>query len=86
VSLSLTSIGPASSVELPVPEKQYREQGMGSRTTFFRWEQMGLPVLKVGGRRFIKPSALAAFLERIGTPAVVQSSREGDATPGMGVN
>ena len=51
--------------ELPLPEKHFREMGIGSRATFWRWEQAGLPVLHVGGRRFIRESELTAFMEKL---------------------
>lgn len=49
--------------ELPMPEAHFRSLGIGSRATFFRWGKLGLKVLKIGGRRFIRPSDLAQFLE-----------------------
>lgn len=53
-----------SRVEMPLPEEKFRQMGLGSRTTFFRWEREGLRVLRVGGRRFILPSDLRTFLEK----------------------
>ncbi len=49
--------------EIPLPEDYFRRLGIGSRPTFFRWEKLGLRVLRVGGRRFIYPSDLRHFLE-----------------------
>jgi len=51
--------------EIPLPESHFRRLGIGSRTTFFRWERMGLVVMKIGGRRFVRPSDLNAFIERM---------------------
>lgn len=55
--------------EIPLPEEHFRELGVASRATFFRWRHRrgGLPFLRVGGRIFIKPSELTKFLERVGT-------------------
>ena len=55
-----------SGPDLPLPEAHYRKLGIGSRTTFFRWEKLGLAVLKVGGRRFIRLSELNRFMEAEG--------------------
>ena len=57
--------------ELPLPEKHFREMGIGSRATFWRGARAGLRVLHVGGRRFIRPSELEAFIEKIGATHVV---------------
>ncbi len=54
---------PALPENLPLPEEVYRELGVGSRTTFWRWEKAGLRVLKVGRRRLIYATELRAFLE-----------------------
>lgn len=62
--------------ELPLPEANFRAQGIGSRATFYRWEKLGLRVLHVGGRRFIRPSELAVFLERQSTQKVAAPSSE----------
>jgi hypothetical protein len=40
-----------------------RKYGL-SRTTFWRYERKGLPVLKVGGKTFCRESDFVAFLER----------------------
>ena len=50
--------------ELPLPEDHFRKRGIASRPTFYRWEKLGLRVLRVGGRRFIYPSELRDFLEQ----------------------
>lgn len=49
--------------EVPLPESHFRSLGIASRTTFFRWEKLGLRILKVGGRRFIRPSELNRFMD-----------------------
>ena len=51
--------------ELPLPERYYRRLGIASRSTFQRWENQGLKILKIGGRRFIFPSVLKSFMEII---------------------
>ena len=56
----LTELG---SEEIPLPEDFFRKLGIASRPTFFRWEKLGLRVLRVGGRRFIYPRDLRAFME-----------------------
>ena len=52
----------AEAGEMPVPLSRYINEGYGSRTQFWRWQKLGLKVLRVGGKRFIRPSDLAAFL------------------------
>jgi len=47
--------------ELPLPESHFRAAGVGSRTTFFRWEKAGLQVLRIGNRRFIYAAELIAY-------------------------
>jgi len=49
--------------EIPLPEDHFRRLGIASRPTFFRWEDQGLRILRVNGRRFIYPSDLRAFIE-----------------------
>lgn len=50
--------------DVPLPVAHYiRTQGI-SRTTLWRYEtQLGLRILHVGGKRFIRPSDWTAFLE-----------------------
>ena len=48
---------------IPLPEEHFREMGLGSRTTFWRWEKAGLRVLKVNRRRFIYAADLRRFVE-----------------------
>ena len=52
-------------VEIPMPEAYFRNLGIGSRATFFRWEKAGLRIVRVGGRRFVYRSDLKAFLEKM---------------------
>ena len=49
--------------EIPLPEEHFRQLGIASRPTFWRWEKEGLRVLRVNNRRFIYPSELTRFLE-----------------------
>lgn len=49
--------------EIPLPEDHFRRLGIASRPTFYRWEEQGLRILRVNGRRFIYPSDLRAFIE-----------------------
>jgi hypothetical protein len=51
--------------KIPLPEEHYRNIGIGSRTTFWRWEKEGLKILKIGRRRFIYESDLSRFLEEM---------------------
>ena len=52
----------AQPAEMPVPLSWYIDEGYASRTQFWRWRRQGLRILHVGGKRFIRPSDLAAFL------------------------
>jgi|APTNR8051073442_1049403.scaffolds.fasta_scaffold07961_2 hypothetical protein len=61
------------SVEIPLPEAYFRNLGIGSRATFFRWEKAGLRIVRVGGRRFIYRSDLKSFLEMMDQKAVNDS-------------
>lgn len=49
--------------EIPLPEEHFRRLGIASRPTFYRWEEQGLRILRVNGRRFIYASDLRAFIE-----------------------
>lgn len=51
--------------DLPLPAAYYERRQNLSRTTLWRWEQLGLRILHVGGKRFIRPSDFAAFLETV---------------------
>lgn len=48
-----------------MPEIYFRNLGIASRATFFRWEKAGLRVLHIGGRRFLLGSDLRSFLEEM---------------------
>ena len=65
-------------LDLPLPEEHFRSLGIGSRTTFFRWEANGLRVIRVGKRRFIKPSDLNRFMESMNQKATSISDGEED--------
>jgi hypothetical protein len=49
--------------DVPLPVSHYQKVHDASRTTLWRWEKMGLRILHVGGKRFIRPSDWNAFLE-----------------------
>lgn len=48
---------------IPPPVSYYQTTYGVSRTTLWRYEQQGLKILHVGGKRFIRPSDWSAFLE-----------------------
>lgn len=48
---------------IPLPLSYYQTTYGVSRTTIWRYEQQGLKILHVGGKRFIKPSDWNSFLE-----------------------
>jgi hypothetical protein len=50
--------------DIPLPETFYRMLGIANRATFFRWEKLGLKILRVNGQRFIYPADLRTFMER----------------------
>ena len=51
--------------DVPLPISHYIKTHGTSRTTLWRMEtQQGLRILHVGGKRFIRPSDWAAFLEQ----------------------
>lgn len=65
--------------DLPLPEAHFRDLGLGSRTTFYRWEKEGLRVLRVlrvGGRRFIRPSDLEKFMLEKDAKHIAQDEKE----------
>lgn len=64
-------------VEMPLPEDHFRRLGIASRPTFYRWEQEGLDVLRVGGRRFIYPSELRRFMEQKNVQARQKMNKPG---------
>ena len=49
--------------DIPLPVSHYQKTHELSRTTLWRMEKQGLRILHVGGKRFIRPSEWAAFLE-----------------------
>lgn len=63
--ISRTKEAVEEAVEIPMPEAYFRNLGIGSRATFFRWEKAGLRIVRVGGRRFVYRSDLKAFLEKM---------------------
>jgi hypothetical protein len=51
--------------DVPLPVEHYQRTHGTSRTTLWRWEKNhGLRILHVGGKRFIRPSDWAAFIEQ----------------------
>ena len=56
----LTSFDPR---DVPLPVSYYQKNHHVSRTSLWRWEAQGLRILHVGGKRFIRPSDWAAFIE-----------------------
>ncbi len=56
-------LGAAGDVH-PLPLSYYIQNGIASRATLWRWGKQGLRILRVGGRSYIHPSDLTAFMER----------------------
>ena len=56
-------VEPAKGVH-PLPLSYYINNGIASRATLWRWGKQGLRILRVGGRSYIHPSDLTAFMER----------------------
>ncbi len=52
------------SKDIPLPTTHYEKVHGVSRTSLWRWEKLGLRILHVGGKRFIRPSDWAAFIEK----------------------
>ena len=48
----------------PLPLSYYIQKSIASRATLWRWGKQGLRILRVGGRSYIHPSDLTAFMER----------------------
>jgi len=48
----------------PLPLSYYIRNGIASRATLWRWGKQGLRILRVGGRSYIHPADLTAFMER----------------------
>ena len=59
--MTMPPIHPVTDTPLPVAHYQ-RKHGV-SRTTLWRWEGLGLRILRVGGKRFIRPSDWTTFIE-----------------------
>lgn len=49
---------------LPMPIRFYSDHGIASRTTIWRWEKEGLRIVREGGRTYLIPDDLVAFLTR----------------------
>lgn len=49
--------------DTPLPVIHFQRKHGVSRTTLWRWEQFGLRILHVGGKRFIRPSDWSSFIE-----------------------
>ena len=49
---------------LPMPLGFYTDLNIASRTTIWRWEKEGLRVVREGGRTYLIPEDLRAFLTR----------------------
>ena len=47
-----------------MPLSYYINNGIASRATLWRWGKQGLRILRVGGRSYIHPADLTAFMER----------------------
>ena len=45
-----------------MPLSYYINLGIGSRASFYRWEKMGLEVLRIGRCVFIDPAKLTEFM------------------------
>ena len=56
-------LGAAGGVH-PLPLNYYIQNGIASRATLWRWGKQGLRILRVGGRSYIHPADLTAFMER----------------------
>ena len=54
----------------PLPLSYYIQNGIASRATLWRWGKQGLRILRVGGRSYIHPADLTAFMEREASRAV----------------
>jgi hypothetical protein len=49
---------------LPMPLGFYTNLNIASRTTIWRWEKEGLRIVREGGRTYLIPDDLVAFLTR----------------------
>ena len=66
-------LGAAGGVH-PLPLSYFIQNGIASRATLWRWGKQGLRILRVGGRSYIHPSDLTAFMEREASRAVQTKS------------
>ena len=66
-------LGAAGGVH-PLPFSYFIQNGIASRATLWRWGKQGLRILRVGGRSYIHPSDLTAFMEREASRAVQTKS------------
>ena len=62
-------LGAAGGVH-PLPLSYYIQNGIASRATLWRWGKQGLRILRVGGRSYIHPADLTAFMVREASRAV----------------
>ena len=58
--------------ECPLPVAFYLKKFGVSRTTFWRWERRGLPVLQVGAKKFCRESDFVRFLQAGGNPPTTE--------------
>jgi hypothetical protein len=49
--------------DTPLPTSHFQRKYGVSRTSLWRWEQLGLRILHVAGKRFVRPSDWCAFIE-----------------------
>jgi hypothetical protein len=54
--------------ECPLPLAFFCKKFGISRTTCWRWQRLGLPVVQVGAKKFARESDFVAFLESGGKP------------------
>ncbi len=54
------------SQDIPLPADFICRKFNISRTTLWRWRRAGLPAQGVGAKIFIRESAVAAFIQRMG--------------------
>ena len=62
---------PVSPPETPLPVPFYLRKYGVSRTTFWRWEKLGLPVMQVGAKKFVLESEFLRFLKSRGNRETV---------------
>ena len=49
--------------QIPLPISHYIRSKIASRTQFWRYEKMGLRILHVGGKRFLRPNDFNRFVQ-----------------------